>query len=144
MTVLIETVARVLLLPIFMVAAALFVGAYGAPGDGFSAGVVAALGVLVQYLVFGHQRGAGRLRLLPLGPTAAVSGLALMLAVVVLGPVQGDPLLSHVPAPNAHVPSLGELKLHTATLFDAGVACLVFGMLVSTFEMLADVGDASS
>jgi multisubunit Na+/H+ antiporter MnhB subunit len=144
MTPLVEVVARALFLPVLMIAAALFTGAYGAPGDGFSAGVVASLGVLLQYFVFGHTRVMARLPLLPIGPTAAMGGLALMLAVVVLGPLQGEPLLSHWPAPGDEVVSFGHLKLHTALLFDAGIACLVFGALVSTFEMLAEIGDEAA
>jgi multisubunit Na+/H+ antiporter MnhB subunit len=143
-TPLVAMVARVLLLPILMIAAALLVGGYHGPGDGFSAGVVAALGVLVQYLVFRHREAAASLRLLPLGPTAAIAGLAVMLGVALLGPLQGGAILTHLPAAGAEVPSLGQLKLHTATLYDAGIACLVFGALVSVFEMLADIGDGEA
>ncbi|MGE3510403.1 MAG: MnhB domain-containing protein [Vicinamibacterales bacterium] len=141
MTPLVELVSRCLLLPIFMIAAALFVGAYGRPGDGFSAGVVAALGVLVQYLVFGHRDTARNLRLLPIGPTAAIGGLAIMVGVALLRVAWGEPLLSHAPMPGTPVAEFGHLKLHTATLFDAGIGCLVFGVLVSTFEMVAEIGD---
>ena len=49
-----RAVARLLLAPVLMVAAAVLVTGYVDVGDGFAAGVVAALGVLVQYLAFGR------------------------------------------------------------------------------------------
>ena len=50
-----RTVARLLLLPTLVTALAILVKGYTQPGDGFSAGVVAALGVLLQLMVFGRE-----------------------------------------------------------------------------------------
>ena len=53
-TVLTRMVARLLLAPVLVVAAAVLVKGYADVGDGFAAGVIAALGVLLQYLAFGR------------------------------------------------------------------------------------------
>jgi multicomponent Na+:H+ antiporter subunit A len=47
---------KLLLLPTLMAAVAILVKGYAEPGDGFSAGVVAALGILLQYLAFGREQ----------------------------------------------------------------------------------------
>jgi multisubunit Na+/H+ antiporter MnhB subunit len=54
-TVLSSGIARLLLPITFIGAAALLVKGYGSVGDGFSAGVTAACGVLLQYLAFKPQ-----------------------------------------------------------------------------------------
>src|SRR5919205_282198 len=98
-TVLTRTVARLLLLPTLMVAAAVLVKGYSQTGDGFSAGVIAATGVLLQYLVFGRR--AVR-RVLPggLAPTAILIGLLLALLLAFVPTLLGRPVLTHAPAPN--------------------------------------------
>jgi multisubunit Na+/H+ antiporter MnhB subunit len=53
-TVLTRMVARLLLVPVLMVTTAILIKGYVDVGDGFAAGVIAALGVLLQYLAFGR------------------------------------------------------------------------------------------
>jgi multicomponent Na+:H+ antiporter subunit C len=62
-TTLTRMVARGLLAPILVVAAAILVKGYADVGDGFAAGVVAALGVLLQILAFGREEVAAALPL---------------------------------------------------------------------------------
>jgi multisubunit Na+/H+ antiporter MnhB subunit len=133
-----EFAARVVLLPMFIVATALIVKGYGHTGDGFSAGVMAAAGVLLQYVVFGAAGAARRMRLVRVGPAAAVAGLLVMLAVVFAGPLAGAPLLTHWPPPGDGVAHVAGIEVHTALLFDLGVALVVFGALVSMMEMLSE------
>ena len=144
MTVMTATIARALLPAILVVAAAWLVRGATLPGDGFSAGVTAGAGLLLQYVVFGHVEVGRSVRLSPVGPQLALGGLALMLAVAAAGPLVGEPILVQFPGEGAHVTRLGLLELHTAVLFDAGIALLVFGMLASTLEMLGEAarGDA--
>ena len=61
-TILTQTVARLLLLPTVVAALAILIKGYAEPGDGFSAGVVAALGVLLQHLALGREALAGPAR----------------------------------------------------------------------------------
>ena len=138
MTPLIEVVARVLLLPTFVVAVALLVKGYGGTGDGFSAGVLAATAVLLHYVVFGHREAAEGMRIAPVGVRTGLTGVLVMLAVV-FGPVlAGRPLLAHWPPPGAHVPTVLGVELHTATLFDLGIGLVVFGILVSVIELMGE------
>lgn len=136
-----QMVARVVLLPTFIVAVALLVKGYGSTGDGFSAGVLAATAVLVQYVVFGHREAASQMRIAPVGVTAGLTGLLVMLAVVFGATTIGQPLLSHWPPPGAHVSSVLGIEAHTAMLFDVGIALLVFGMLVSIMELIAEIAE---
>lgn len=131
-----RSVGRLLAAPTLMVAAGLLVGGYAGVGDGFSAGVVAGLGVLMQYVALGYRDAE---RLLPgrLAPAAAFLGLLLALLVALIPLTVGKPLLTHWPGPGEHVTKLGKLELMTPVLFDVGVALLVFGAVVGLVRVLA-------
>ena len=139
-TVLTRAVARLLLAPVLMVAAAVLVKGYADVGDGFAAGVIAALGVLLQYLAFGR---AAVERALPVRRAAqlAVGGLLLALAVAFLPALRGGAPLQHAPAPGAHVVKLGSLELIGAVAFDVGVFALVLGMAVATIGLIVGTRD---
>jgi multisubunit Na+/H+ antiporter MnhB subunit len=133
--------ARVLFLPVWMVALGILVKGYFDTGDGFGAGVVASLGVLMQYTAFGPQamrdvwivRHVRRL---------AASGLVTAL-MVVFGPVlAGDPLMTHWPPAEEHARHVGSLELTTAFLFDIGVFLLVLGFCIGVIDLLAQQGPA--
>ena len=98
-TVLTRMVARLLLAPVLMVAAAILIKGYVDVGDGFAAGVIAALGVLLQYLAFGR---AAVHQALPVRHAAklAVTGLLLSLLVAFVPVLAGGAPLQHAPAPN--------------------------------------------
>jgi multisubunit Na+/H+ antiporter MnhB subunit len=139
-TVLTRTVARLLLLPTLMVALGVLVKGYSQTGDGFSAGVIAATGVLLQYLAFGRR--AVR-RVLPPGlvRVAVVGGLLLALLLAFVPTLFGRPVLTHAPAPDQAVSSLGTLELHTAVLFDVAVFCLVFGFVVGVLDHIGGAAE---
>ncbi|HET7095093.1 MAG TPA: MnhB domain-containing protein, partial [Thermomicrobiales bacterium] len=73
-----RTVAKLLFLPSLMIALATLVKGYADTGDGFTAGVIAGLAVLLQIIVFGPAEVE---RTLPLrwAPRVAFAGLALAL-----------------------------------------------------------------
>jgi multisubunit Na+/H+ antiporter MnhB subunit len=132
-SVLTRTIARLLLLPTLMVAVATLVKGYSQTGDGFSAGVIAATAVLLQYLVFGRR--AMRHVVPPaLAPLAVLLGLLLALLVAFLPTLVGQSVLTHAPPPAGSVLSLGTLELHTAVLFDVAVFSLVFGFVVGVLD----------
>ncbi len=136
-TVMTRVIARLLLLPTLVTAAAIIVKGYVQPGDGFSAGVVAALGILLQYLAFGREKTE---RLLPVRGIGklAYAGLLLTLTVAVVPLFLGDPLLTHYPRPEgAHVIYLGTLELITAVAFDVGIFFLVLGFAVGVISLIA-------
>ena len=99
-TALTRMVARLLLVPVLMVAAAFLIKGYVDVGDGFGAGVIAALGVLLQYLAFGR---AAVERVLPVrhAPKLAMGGLLVALAVAFVPALAGRAPLEHAPAPGA-------------------------------------------
>ncbi|CAN5444020.1 monovalent cation/H+ antiporter subunit A [soil metagenome] len=123
-----RSIAGLLYLPTLVVAVALLVNGYAEAGDGFSAGVVAALGVVLRHLALG-SRGHGSLPPTKMATALAFSGLAIALAVAVVPAFLGDAPLTHYPAPGASVVYLGTLEIITAVLFDIGIAILVLGVL---------------
>ena len=131
-----RTVAKLLYLPTLVVAAAILVKGYAQPGDGFSAGVVCALGVLLQYLAFGC-REAEKIPIMGLAGKSAFSGLLLALLVATAPVLLGEPVLTHYPRPGSEAVYLGTLELITALLFDVGVFLLVFGFAVGSVRAIA-------
>jgi multisubunit Na+/H+ antiporter MnhB subunit len=131
-----QTVARLLLLPTLVVAAAILIKGYAQPGDGFSAGVIASLGIVLQYLAFGHQE-AERLPLVGLAGRVAFAGLLVALFVAAVPVILGEPVLTHYPWSEERVVYLGTLELITAVLFDLGIFFLVFGFAVGTIKSIA-------
>lgn len=128
-------VARLLLLPLIVVAAAILVKGFTSVGDGFAAGMVAALAVLLQYLALGVEEAE---RSLPLhrAPVLGATGLLLALAVAIAPLAAGEPILTHAPAPGKSPVKLGTLELATATAFDLAICLLVIGVVVSIIRVL--------
>jgi multisubunit Na+/H+ antiporter MnhB subunit len=139
-TILTRTVARLLLLPTLMVAVATLVKGYSQTGDGFSAGVIAAAAILLQYLAFG-RRAVRHVVPARLAGAAVAGGLAVALAVAFAPSLLGRPVLAHAPAPGDAVISLGTLELHTAVAFDAAVFCLVFGFVVGVLDLIGGAAE---
>lgn len=138
MSILTETVARLLLAPSIVVAAAILVKGYVDVGDGFSAAVVVTLAIALQYLVLGARRTEEEIPLLRHAPRVAIAGLLVALASGFFPLLFGDPLFSHAPAPGDRVVHLGRLELMTPVLFDVGVFMLVAGALIALIHHLAE------
>jgi multicomponent Na+:H+ antiporter subunit B len=136
-TTVVRAVARLLLAPSLIVAAAMIVKGYSDVGDGFSAGVIAGLAVTLQYIALGPRGADAALPALRLAPVAVVAGLMLALAVGFFPIVYGGPLFTHFPRPGVHPVKVGTLDLITAVVFDIGVFLLVAGVLVVLVRQLA-------
>jgi multisubunit Na+/H+ antiporter MnhB subunit len=136
-TIVVRAIARVLPAPALIVAAALIVKGYTDVGDGFSAGVIVALAVALQYIALGPRATEDALPVLRHAPMIAMSGLLLALAVGFLPLVRGRPVFTHVPPPGAHPVRIGTLELVTAVAFDVGVFLLVVGVLVILLHQFA-------
>lgn len=128
--------ARLLLLPSWMVAFAILIKGYTDSGDGFSAGVIAALGVIMQYLTYGTET-AEQLRPVRYARQIAMTGLLVALATAFLPVLRGQPILTHYPGPGKSAVHFGSLELTTPFLFDIGVFLLVMGVCVGIFDLLA-------
>jgi len=137
MGVMTRTVAKLLFLPTLVTAVAILVKGYAQPGDGFSAGVVASLGVLLQYLAFGRRR-AERLPLVGLVGKGAFAGLLVALLVAAVPVLMGDPVMTHYPRAGSGAVYIGTIELITAFLFDAAVFMVVLGFAIGTTKLIAD------
>jgi multisubunit Na+/H+ antiporter MnhB subunit len=135
-----QALARLLLAPILVVAVAVLIKGYADVGDGFSAGVIAAIGLLLQYLAFGQEETERRLPVSWL-PAGAFAGLGLALVVAFVPLLRGDPVLTHLPPAGDEVVELGTLELITAVAFDLAVFLLVLGAVVGILHAIARTGE---
>jgi multisubunit Na+/H+ antiporter MnhB subunit len=128
--------SRLLFAPTLMVAFATLVKGYAETGDGFAAGVIAALAFLMQFVAFGERQVRLSLHT-RYAPTVAVLGLALALGVALIPVMRGLPILTQWPPPDSPVLHLGTLELISAFVFDVGVFLLVLGFSVTGLSLLA-------
>jgi multicomponent Na+:H+ antiporter subunit B len=124
----------------WMVAAALLVKGHAGTGDGFSAGLTAAIGTLTFQMSVGWQHREG-LAVVRQGRRIAGVGLFLVL-VPVFGPLLiGRPLLSHVPRPGVEPIAAGALQLTTALFLELGIFAVVLGMVLHGFDLLGSFSE---
>jgi multisubunit Na+/H+ antiporter MnhB subunit len=135
-TVLTQMVARMILLPVYLIAIGILVKGYADTGDGFSAGAVAALGVGLQIMVFGPQE-IDRLPLVRFAPAGTFAGLAIALVTVFVPAIRGQALFTHWPPAGEHAVHFGTLEFITAVVFDVGVFLIVFGFGVGIIGAIA-------
>jgi multisubunit Na+/H+ antiporter MnhB subunit len=135
-SVLTRIVARGLLAPTLVVATAILVKGYADVGDGFAAGIVAALGILLQFLAFGRDEVTAALPI-HRAPAVALSGLTIGVAVLTMPMLLGRAPLEHWPPPGEEPIHIGSLELISAVAFDVGVFLLVLGSAVAIIDALA-------
>ncbi|MBA2468600.1 MAG: MnhB domain-containing protein [Chloroflexia bacterium] len=131
-----RTTCRILLLPILMISVGVLVKGYADIGDGFSAGVIASLGIILQGVAFGAEE-FDRLPLVRYAPLATFAGLFLALAVAFLPVVSGDPIFLHHPVAGDSATHFGALEFITPVLFDIGVFLIVIGFCVGSIGAVA-------
>jgi multisubunit Na+/H+ antiporter MnhB subunit len=114
-------------------------------GDGFAAGIVAALGVLLQYVAFGRDAVHDALPV-DRAPALAMGGLALAVLVFAVPMLAGGAPLEHWPPPGEEPVHVGSLELITAVVFDVGVFGLVLGASVTMIDAISapDHGEAEA
>lgn len=106
----------------------------GAPGDGFTAGVVSGLGIAVWYVVFGYDQAKRRLRWLhPVRLIGAGIGLAILNAVVPL--LFGQPFLVTTQFKELVLPA--GLHLTSTSFFELGIFLTVLGSTALILETIA-------
>jgi multicomponent K+:H+ antiporter subunit A len=94
------------------------------PGGGFAAGIVFAIGIILQYMAGGTRWIEARLELQPVLLMGLGIGIAALTGAGAW--VFGHPFLtSHVA--HVNVPLVGDVHLPSAFLFDIGVFLLVVG-----------------
>jgi multicomponent Na+:H+ antiporter subunit A len=117
----------------------LFAG-HNAPGGGFIGGLVAAAGLLLQYVTW-HLRGVDRVARAS-GPGVLGLGLGVAVATTMGGWLWGDTFLDGAKV-EVDVGVLGTLKATTALPFDIGVYLVVVGLALSLLRVLGDEEEAS-
>lgn len=138
-----RVVARLLFAPTLIAAIAILVKGYVQPGDGFSAGAVAALGVLMQYLAFGREEVERTLPVRGIGALAFV-GLFISLTIATVPLFLGDPVFNHYPGPGEPVVYFGTIEFITPVAFDCGIAMLVLGYATGIISLVSRVMDDPS
>lgn len=128
--------ARVLFLPILVISVGVLIQGYVDIGDGFSAGVIAAVGVILQAVAFGAEEFE-RLPMSRFAPLATFAGLLLMLSTAFVPVLLGKPILHHYPPAGDSVVHFGALELMTPVAFDIGVFLVVFGFCVGSLAAVA-------
>lgn len=131
-----RTTCRILLLPILMVAVGVLIKGYADVGDGFSAGVIASLGVVLQGVAFGAAE-FDRLPLVRYAPLATFAGLFLALTVAFAPVLVGDSIFLHRPEAGNPATHFGAVEFITPVLFDIGVFLIVFGFSVGSLSAVA-------
>lgn len=135
-TIFTRSVARLLFLPTIVIALGVMIKGYADIGDGFSAGVIAALGVGLQVIAFGAHE-IERLPLVRHAPAASFLGLFIALLTVFVPAIRGKPLFTHWPPAGEEAQHFGTLEFITPVAFDVGVFFVVFGFGVGVIGSIA-------
>lgn len=135
-TVLTRSAARILLIPIFMVAVAVIVKGYADIGDGFAAGVIASLGIVLQGVAYGADEFE-RLPLVRFAPVGAILGVFLSALVAFTPVLFGEPIFRHWPPAGEHASHFGALEFITPVIFDVGVFLVVVGFCVGSMTSIS-------
>jgi multisubunit Na+/H+ antiporter MnhB subunit len=131
-----QSAARILLVPGWVISIALLLKGYVDIGDGFSAGVIAALVMLLQGLAFGADE-LERIPLIRYAPVLTFVGLALVLVTAFTPLLFGEPLFRHWPPIGEKAVHFGVLEFITPVLFDFGVFFVVYGFSVGALTAVA-------
>jgi len=135
-----STISRPLLPMALMVAVFILLRGHSHPGGGFIAGLIAAIGLILQQIASGIAWTQARLRLSYL--TLIGTGLLLAVGTGLGAWVFGRPFLTSATL-HPKVAVLGELELASAMLFDVGVFLTVVGTVLLILEGLGRLSGAS-
>jgi multicomponent K+:H+ antiporter subunit A len=134
-SILLRTIARIILPPAFLYAAYVLFRGHNLPGGGFCAGLLTAAAMILQYVAIERRAVEERS---PLRPEALIGlGLALAAATGLAAMALSYPFLTSAFA-HVHVPYLGNFESSSALFFDLGVYFVVTGI---TLTILLVIGD---
>jgi multicomponent K+:H+ antiporter subunit A len=128
------TLTRLVFPVMLIVAVFLLLRGHDLPGGGFSAGMVVAIAIILQYIVGGTDWTEDRLRLRPrlwVGTGLLISAGTALAALVV-----GRPFLTTYFA-YAELPVIGKVPTASALIFDIGIFALVVGATLLMLVALA-------
>lgn len=132
-----QTLTRLLLPLMLLVAIYIFLRGHNLPGGGFIAGLIAAVALIVQYLANGIAWTKERLKFDP----QIIIAIGLLIAVVTgaVSILLGYPFLTSA-FTHVHWPLVGEFEVASAIAFDLGVFLVVVG---ATITILVQLGKLS-
>ena len=126
--------ARVLLPLILMVGMYVLLRGHNMPGGGFIAGLIVAIGFLMQYMASGYAWARDRARF---DAHVLIGGGVLVAGITGLGAlVFGRPFLTSTFG-YFHLPLFGEIELASAMAFDIGVFLVVVGACLLSLATLS-------
>lgn len=130
---LLATGARTVVPTLIVFSVYVLVVGHDVPGGGFAGGLLGSAALLLIYLAFGTN---GVRRLLPSDPEV-VTGVGLAVAVIagVSGLVVEGDLLGALKVATT-LPWIGEVKLTSVLVFDAGVYLVVLGLIATAIVHL--------
>ena len=118
------TVTRLVFFVVLLFSFYLRLRGHNSPGGGFIAGVMTALGILLQSIASDLRYVRLVLRVEP----RVLAGIGLMISLTtgLVPMLLGYPFLTSTFG-HVHVPGLGEVEIASAFFFDLGVYCVVVG-----------------
>lgn len=133
---LLVVVTRVLLPLVLAVGAYIFFRGHNMPGGGFIAGLVVAIGLIMQYMASGYAWAHARGRI---DAHAMIGGgIAIAGATGIASWLFGKPLLTSTYG-YFHLPLIGEVELASAMAFDLGVFLTVVGTVLLSLATISRV-----
>jgi monovalent cation:proton antiporter len=129
------TVTRLVFFVVLLFSLYLLLRGHNSPGGGFIAGVMTALGILLQLIAsdLHYVRLVFRVEPRVLAGVGLMTSLTTGLVPMLLGYPFLTSTFGHV-----HVPGLGELEIASAFFFDLGVYCVVVGGTLLMIITLAE------
>lgn len=128
-----STGARTMVPTLALFSVFLLIVGHDLPGGGFAGGLILSAAMLVVFLTFG---GRGLRRVLPVeGEQLVGIGLALALLSGFVGLLFENAFLAYTTT-TLSLPIIGDLKLTSLLIFDAGVYVLVVGLVSSAILRL--------
>lgn len=129
-----KTVAPIVLHLTLLVSLFLLLYGHNQPGGGFIAGLMTAVGMVLQWVAFDSNVGWRRFN--RSWDRIYGSGLILAALVGVFGLLSGAFLKSSVYG--LRIPFIGHIEVFTAFLFDLGVYGVVVGVLMTVLTIFSD------
>jgi monovalent cation:proton antiporter len=129
------TVTRLVFFIVLLFSLYLLLRGHNSPGGGFIAGVMTALGILLQAIASDVDQVRRVFRVEP----RLLAGVGLMLSFTtgLVPMLLGYPFLTSTYG-HVHVPGLGDVEIASAFFFDLGVYCVVVGGTLLMMITLAE------
>lgn len=136
MTPLVRLVSTAIFPVAFLISMTHLVEAETGPGDGFTAGIISALGLTLEYVVFGAREMHRRFPWLR-AEHGLMLGITIALVAALLPLVTGRPVLA-MQAVHLDLPLLGDITLKQTMLFDIGIYFVVLGGAMTAIDHLSE------